>query len=80
MRTYIIVPSSALNLVDFSKVLETSRDTLRYSNDKKFFTLKYTGDQPDFVFEITNDAIGLTEYSHDEILEILEGDNWKIQD
>ena len=47
---------------------------------KKFFTLKYTGDQPDFVFEITNDAIGLTEYSHDEILEILKGDNWKIQD
>ena len=68
MRTYIIVPSSALNLVDFSEVLETSRDTLRYSN------------QPDFVFEITNDAIGLTEYSHDEILEILKGDNWKIQD
>ena len=80
MRTYIIVPSSALNLVDFSKVLETSRETLTYSKDKKYFTLKYTGDQPDIVFEIPNDAIGLTEYSHDEILEILKGDNWKIQD
>lgn len=79
MRKYIIVPSSGLDLVDFSEVLQTSRDSLRYSLDGNFFLLKYTGDQPDFVYEITDDAIGLIEYSQDEILQVLKGDNWTTQ-
>tara|TARA_B100000085_G_scaffold214614_1_gene198833 strand:- start:416 stop:673 length:258 start_codon:yes stop_codon:yes gene_type:complete len=75
-KKYIIVDSEYIEYVNFTEVLETSPDTVRYSLNKKKFFLKYNGNQPDFVFNITQDAIGLTEYSHQEILEILEGPEW----
>jgi len=78
---YIIVSSEFLEDVDFSQVCQTSPDSLRYSLDKKYFLLKYEGEQPDFVFNITQDAIGLEEYSHEEILTILNGHPlWTSQD
>ena len=75
-RKYIIVDSEYIKYIMFTEVLEKSPDTLRYSLNKKKFLLKYNGDQPEFVFTITQDAVGLTEYSHQEILEILEGPEW----
>ena len=72
MKKYIIVPADKLELVRFDQVLETSPESLRYSLDGKFFILKYTEEQPQFVFNITKDAIGLREYNHEEILEILK--------
>lgn len=69
MRTYVIINSSDVSLVDFSQVAETSADTLRYSlNGTKTF-VKYEGDQPSFLS-------GKTEYTHSEILTILAGDEW----
>ena len=76
-KKYIIVDSEYIEYVNFTEVLETSPDTVRYSLNKKMFLLKYNGEQPDFVFYITQDAIGLTEYSHQEIIEILEGPEWR---
>ena len=75
-KKYIIVDSEYIEYVNFTEVLETSPDTVRYSLNKKKFFLKYNGNQPDFVFNITQDAIGLTEYTHQEILEILKGPEW----
>jgi len=80
MKKYIIVPSDKLEWVRFDKVFETEPESLRYSLDNKFFTLKYTGDQPKFCYNITEDLIGLEEYSHEEIIEILEGPEWTSQD
>ena len=77
---YIIVPSEHIGYIDFSKVEQTNPDSLRYSLDKKHFLLKYKGDQPDFVFGITQDAVGLEEYSHEEILKILKDKEWVTQD
>ena len=76
-KKYIIVDSEYIEYVNFTEVLENSPDTVRYSLNKKMFLLKYNGEQPDFVFYITQDAIGLTEYSHQEIIEILEGPEWR---
>jgi hypothetical protein len=48
--------------------------------DNKFFILKYTGDQPEFCYNITGDLIGLQEYSHQEVIKILEGPEWSSLD
>ena len=79
-RNYVIVEAKYLEYVNFSQVLETNPDTVRYSLDKKKFILKYIGEQPDFIFQITKDAIGLQEYNNSEIIEILKGVEWKDQD
>ncbi len=76
---YIIIPSKYLEYVDFSSVLEDNPATLRYSLDGEYFFVKYEGEQPDFVFNITQDAIGLEEYNHEEIIEILKGEAWTSQ-
>lgn len=80
MINYIIVPADKLAWVRFDQVLETSPESLRYSLDGKFFTLKYLGDQPNFCYNITEDLIGLEEYTHKEILEILETPEWTSPD
>ncbi len=80
MKKYIIVPADKLEWVRFDQVLETSPESVRYSLDGKFFTLKYFGDQPDFCYSITKDLIGLEEYSHEQILKILETPEWRSQD
>ena len=77
---YIIVPSEFLEYVNFTNVKQTSPDSLRYSLDRKHFLLKYEGEQPDFVFNITQDAVGLEEYNHEEIIEVLKGESWTSQD
>ncbi len=77
---YIIIPAENLDYVDFTTVKEDNPSTLRYSLDGKYFFVKYDGEQPDFVFNITQDSVGLIEYSHQEIIEILKGPEWSSQD
>lgn len=69
MKTYCIINSSEVSSVDFNQVLETSADTLRYSVDGSKALLKYEGGQPSFLW-------GKTEYTHEEILEVLATDEW----
>jgi len=80
MKKYVIVPADKIDWVRFDEVLETSPKSLRYSLDGDFFTLKYIGEQPEFCYQITKDLIGLEEYSHEEILQILETSQWSSQD
>ena len=40
-RRYLIIPSSIVNQIDFSQVMETSVDTLRYSIDETKTFVKY---------------------------------------
>jgi len=63
-RKYVIIDKDDVSSVDFSQVLETSADTLRYSLDGNKTFVKYEGSQPSFLS-------GKTEYSHSEILAIL---------
>lgn len=80
MKTYIIVPADKIEYVDFTKVLENHPGTVRYSLDRNYFILKYIGDQPDFCYNITGDLIGLEEYTHEQILEILGTSEWTNPD
>ena len=73
-RKWVIISKDDVSSVDFSKVMETSAETLRYSNDKSKTFVKYEGSQPSFL-------AGKTEYSHSEILAILnvpfeDGGEW----
>jgi hypothetical protein len=68
-RKYVIIDKAEVSSVDFSKVLETSADTLRYSVDGSKTFVKYEGEQPSFLS-------GETEHSHSEILEILGTAEW----
>ena len=69
MRKYVIINTNEVSSVDFSKVLETSADTLRHSLNGNKALLKYDGSQPSFLS-------GKTEYSYEDIIEILDGSEW----
>ena len=76
---YIILQSIDIKKVDFSKVKQNNASSVRFSIDKQKFILKYDGDQPEFVYWITENALGLREYTHEEILNILKTPEWKSQ-
>ena len=63
-RKWVIISKAEVSSVDFSQVMETSADTLRYSNDGNKTFVKYEGSQPSFLS-------GKTEYNHSQILAIL---------
>ena len=62
-RKYVIINADEVDSVDFSKVDETSADTVRFSTDGSQTFVKYEGDQPSFLN-------GKQEYTHSEILTI----------
>ena len=64
-RKYVIINRSDESSVDFTKVEETSAETLRWNNDNTKTFVKYTGDKPSFLD-------GKTEYTVDELLAILD--------
>ena len=75
MKKYVIITSSDVSSVDFSKVQETSVDTLRYNRAETKTFVKYTGDKPSFLE-------GKTEYTNEEILAILNDvdGEWFVED
>jgi hypothetical protein len=68
-RKYVILDVSEVSSVDFSQVMETSMDTLRYSVDDSKTFVKFEGNTPSFLS-------GKTQYNHSEILTILNGEDW----
>ena len=73
-RKYVILGASEVSNIDFSKVLETSADTLRYNTNKWFYQssktlVKFDGDTPSFLD-------GKTQYNHSEIITVLAGTQW----
>jgi hypothetical protein len=69
MRSYVIVNTSELDGFDFSTVIQESADNLVFSLDGSKAVLKYEGTQP-------FDLAGKTEYSQQEILEVLKSSEW----
>lgn len=76
---YIIVSSLDIEKVDFSEVKQDGKSSVRFSLDGQKFILKYDKDQPEFVYRITKDLLGLPEYTHEEILSILSRKEWKLR-
>jgi hypothetical protein len=64
-RKITVINASDVSSVDFSQVLETSADTLRYNNDNTKTFVKYDGAQPSFLS-------GKTEYSYGDFVAILQ--------
>ena len=72
-RKYVIIPTSEINIVDFTQVLETAPETCRYSVDDMQTFVKYEGEQPSSIAAI---HLKSQEYTHDEIYNILETEEW----
>ena len=72
-RNYLIFPTSELNKIDFTQVLETSEETVRKSVDGTKTFIKWENTTPSFISNLTN-----TEgpYTHTEILNILSTEEW----
>ena len=71
-KKYVILTASEVSSVDFSKVLETSANTLRYNNDNSKTFVKYEGDQPSFLDS-------KTELTYTEIVTELARDEWQAE-
>ena len=63
-RTYVILNASEVEAINYSQVLETSFETLRWNNDQSQTFVKYGGITPDWL-------VGKTSYTKAEMLEIL---------
>jgi len=70
-RTYVIIDASDVADVDFSQVLETSENTVRWSLDCTQTFVKFPNNQPTPSF-----LEGMTQYNYAEILAILDGPDW----
>ena len=68
-RKYVIIEESEVSSIDFSLVMQTSAETLRYNLAGTQALLKYEGNKPRFLY-------GKDTYTHSEILEILAGEEW----
>ena len=69
---YVILTTSEISNIDFSKVLEDSSSTLRYNNDNSKTFVKFNSDTPSFLD-------GKTILNRSEILEELKKDEWKSE-
>jgi hypothetical protein len=66
---YVIINTSEVSSIDFSQVIETSADTLRYSLDDSQTFVKFDGNTPNFLN-------GKTSYTHSEMITVLDGTDW----
>lgn len=69
-RKYVILTSSEAESIDFSQVLQTSADTLRWNNDESKTFVKYEGSKPHFLY-------GKDTLTHSQIRTELAKDEWK---
>jgi len=61
---YVIINSNEVSSIDFSQVLETSVDTLRYNTLGTKTFVKFTGSTPSFLS-------GKTQYTNAQMLEMV---------
>ena len=69
-RKYIIIDKDDVSSVDFTQVIETSADTLRYNRGETKTFVKFEGNTPSFL-------VGKTAYTYSEILQELNKDEWQ---
>jgi hypothetical protein len=80
MKLYCIINVEDVEKINFADVMQTSPKSMRRSIDGTKTFVKYEGDQPDCLFAIAGNLTGLPEYTHEEIVEILDGPEWRNQD
>ena len=73
MRTYVITDTSEATSFNFNELVDTNEETSRKSLDGSKIVARYEGTQPFFL-------LGKTEYNQEEILNILSGPDWTIDE
>lgn len=76
---YVIISVDDIQYISFNDVMQTSPYSMRRSLDRTKTFVKYEGDQPDCLFAIAGNEVGLHEYTYEEFLKILEGPEWNHQ-
>ena len=73
MRTYVIVNTSDLSLLDYSQLLTTSAETTvrNVVGDKAI--VKYIGDMPSTISSLSEKTL----HTHEEIIPIVESSEWR---
>lgn len=72
-REYMIFNVSEIDVVDFSQVLQSSAETLRYSVDGTKTFVKWEGATPSSVEALTTKE---GPYNHSEMLSLMQGVEW----
>jgi len=74
-KTYAVIDSIDLELIDFSQIEETSSDTIRKSIDETQFAIKWNeGKEPTFIADASVIPVGT--YDHHAILELMQTPEW----
>ena len=74
-KTYAVIELVDLDLIDFSQINETSKDTIRKSLDETQFVIKWEeGYVPTFITDAS--VIPLGTYDHHAILELMATPEW----
>jgi|TARA_R110002020_G_scaffold315388_2_gene530541 hypothetical protein len=73
MKKYVIINTSEVSSINFNEVLQTSANTLRYSLDNSKAIVKFEGNTPSFLN-------GKTQYTQEEILRIVQTDDWSADE
>ena len=73
MKKYVIINASEVSSINFNEVLQTSANTLRYSLDNSKALVKFEGNTPSFLS-------GKTQYTQEEILRIVQTDDWSADE
>tara|TARA_R110002020_G_scaffold193509_2_gene394008 strand:+ start:141 stop:377 length:237 start_codon:yes stop_codon:yes gene_type:complete len=73
---FIIIDREFWDLIDFDKCIESGIDQCKLSVDRNQLIVSYSGEQPSFCFMITDDDIGLPEYSIEQVIEIIKDTKW----
>jgi hypothetical protein len=72
-RKFMIFNVSELDIIDFTQVYETSKDTIRKSIDGSKTFIKWNGDIPECVSNLTTKE---GPYTYEEILSIMSTEEW----
>jgi len=75
-RSYMTVGLDEINLIDFSQVLQNSEETVRKNNDLTRFLISREGQEPSFIPSLQTKS---QVYTYDEILVVMDTDEWKYQ-
>lgn len=73
-RTYVVIPSGLARNINFDEVLETSLNTLRYSNNGKFTFVKYDGPMPPSVAGIAQGQ--RSSFTYEQMLTEISKPEW----
>ena len=71
MNTYAIVNITELDNINYNDIIG-DKETMRISIDGLKFIIEWEGDKP-----VSLSGIDMIEYTYEEILEVVEGINWR---